>query len=121
MITNADLLRKTLSHIETHPDRWDQGDYRTCFAAHACQLSGAQWVVPADTDHSNPDYYLVRPADEDLGHYTVPVWTYAASVLGIDVDWGMLLFSAYNSLADLQHMVADILEESWPEPEPVPA
>lgn len=47
---NAALLRRTLTHIETHPDRWSQARWRDSdkpdFAGHACLLDGAQLTDP---------------------------------------------------------------------------
>ncbi|MFJ3097903.1 hypothetical protein [Streptomyces hydrogenans] len=47
---NTALLRRTLAHIETNPDRWSQVRWRDGdkldFAGHACVLDGAQLSDP---------------------------------------------------------------------------
>ena len=56
---NVELLDRAITHIETHPDDWSQGDWSSCLAAVVViTLSGGTWfgdptngyVVPVPDD-----------------------------------------------------------------------
>jgi hypothetical protein len=107
---NVPLLRKTLEHIEAHPEEWFQGVWSCgtagCFAWHAAMLDGAEPIkgfpsyVPADSDDPSDDVY---PASDDHPA-CVHVAPRAARVLGIGSE-AHPLFRASNSLDDLRRIV----------------
>ena len=123
---NVPLLRRTLAHIETKPDTWEQSSWRSqchagcgtayCFAGWAVVLHGGKFavgdageladtVVPAGAD----------PADRDQWRF---VADYAAEILGIPGDecgdWMDLpeLFESHNDLEDLRRIVAELCGEA---------
>jgi hypothetical protein len=99
-VPNVHLLQQTLSYIETHPEEWQQGEWRcgtnACFAGHAALLAGARWVHP---DHQFDDYVITPDAQE------VFVADFAQQVLELNGDQASVLFDADNSMANLRHIV----------------
>lgn len=118
MTVNIDLMRETLSYIETHPEQWGQHDFRRCFAAHAAQLAGAQWVVSADSDVADETshlYYMVMVRADETGPYRMTsVWTHAKTVLGVTEQGNMPLFRATNTIDDLRQMIDEYAAEAVP-------
>lgn len=106
---NTELLQRTLTEIETHPDQWDQTTYRQCFAAVAVRLSGGQWaddkaiatLVPVPDD-----------PEGDILHGTVLVPDRAARLLDLGTTWEMNLFYSGNTLDDLRRIVGAIVRET---------
>src|SRR5690606_2757920 len=73
---NADLLKRTLTHIETHPDTWNQAEYRCrtglCFAGWAAVLAGGVWL---STDPDGVDRDVLVATDEEIARGdAIPVW-----------------------------------------------
>jgi hypothetical protein len=116
MTVNITLLRRTLSQIETHPELWDQADWRNetscgtshCFAGWAAVLNGAAFVRRPDGSVSNTE--VIPPGGGDAE----PVWDYAARALGIEHTIGgdcdmPPLFHSWNTLADLYDLVGELI------------
>lgn len=96
---NTRLLHRTLAHIATHPEEWDQRRYaiatpgtapKLCFAARAIKLAGVRFEYDSLTGLGSPKRFDVRlmfpgfdPMTPDRGNLT---WTgcLASYVLGID-------------------------------------
>ncbi|MDT0307252.1 hypothetical protein RM780_09785 [Streptomyces sp. DSM 44917] len=120
-MANTELLRATLRHIRAHPDAWIQIDYRRgragCFAYHAAMLAGGQLAHPAasidrpsgDGSWPNHDPYLVcNRAARDLGFArdeVVHIADFARRALDLDDASARSLFSADNTLDDLERLV----------------
>jgi hypothetical protein len=121
-MANADLLLKTLQFIRTHPELWNQLDYRRgnqgCFALHASLLAGGQLADPAPT--------VLRDGETVLNHNANLVRNEVALRLGFSPDddiharefatraLGMLphqaddLFRSDNTLLDLELLIRDL-------------
>jgi hypothetical protein len=111
---NVPLLRKTLEHIEAHPEEWDQAHWRCgtvmCFAGTACHLDGGEWVgdLPVLLQRDGePDDAVWQPS---IGQGHVHVVTRARRILGLTVGQSLCLFSAANDLGDLRRWVAALCE-----------
>lgn len=135
---NKELLKRTLQHIETHPDEWAQERWVTktdcgtsyCFAGWALTLAG----VPIHSSQLNPPVVEINKLHHALAQRGASVtvdpdnyWTNthmtvrdaAEVLLGIQErdlhsDDGYLhaaadiLFEADNSLDDLREYVAEL-------------
>lgn len=85
-----------------------------CFAGHTAVLAGARPILSL-TDYERSGnggrvgvpFATVMLPDSDETKY---VDTYAAGLLGLDTEDADDLFSATNTLEDLQHLVAEIVE-----------
>jgi len=106
MAVNVKLLNDTLDAIKANPEHWQQRYWHCetshCFAGFAELLSLG---LPLDSDEGN---LLNNPStynDKD-GHWNTRI--NAVKALGLDGDYydTDLLFSAHNSLEDLEKMVA---------------
>lgn len=120
---NADLLKRTLAHIEAHPEQWFQGNWRGprnllgsehwrqaeagegcgtafCFAGWAAELSGVTWVYPPDHRLS---YTVLTPGEEEIA-----VDLYARLLLDLDFYEAADLFASDNTLDDLRRIVAEL-------------
>ena len=112
MPVNVKLLNDTLDAIKANPEHWDQEHWHCesshCFAGFAELLSLG---LPLDSDEAN---LLDNPStynDETC------MWTTRANaikVLGLGDNYYNtdLLFSAYNSLEDLEKMVAYLVKHN---------
>lgn len=115
---NVPLLRKTLEHIEAHPEEWDQGDWRLrveregfcgtayCFAGTAANLHGAEWRIPAPADWQDDDMRIVTPEGGMHVEY------YAQEILGLNFNQADMLFDGGNDLADLRRIVDGLVAEA---------
>lgn len=119
MTINTPLLRRTMEQIETHPETWDQANYRCdtgmCFAGWACELSGGTWSTGPDGPLS--DYLIAEPDDgEDMfGRWDMRLVTAhnrARRLLGLDGGQADELFDQDNDLDDLRRMVAELCGEA---------
>lgn len=121
MTINVPLLRKTLEHIEAHPEEWNQSAWACgtagCFAWHAAMLDGAG----NPPDPFNQEYVPAEPGDdpdqlvEIASTQTVHVADRATRVLGLDsrvVESSGGLFRYDNTLDDLRRIVADLTAEA---------
>jgi len=120
---NVELLKKTLAHIEAHPEQWNQRDWRDvdhdlrcgtacCFAGWAALLNGSTWDVPDseienyDWDHDpNGD----KLADVDGGRAVSRVATRALGLTWTQADQ---LFAGGNDIEDLRAIVAELCEQA---------
>lgn len=107
MSVNVDLLRRTLAHIEQHPEEWDQGTWRcgtaACFAGHAAILAGGRW----STDSLLP-YATANVVSPDGSVRFVA--EFAEEQLGLtDGQWGQL-FHFENTLDDLRRIVGELCD-----------
>ena len=119
MAVNVKLLRKTLEHIKTHEDGWNQSDWRCesgmCFAGWAAQLAGGVWLNRHPANRYSDTYLLAKKADgtDSFKHndfHVVRASDRAQRVLGITNDQRCLLFASANSLEDLEDIVSRIEE-----------
>ncbi|XVQ07305.1 hypothetical protein ACQP1W_32450 [Spirillospora sp. CA-255316] len=111
---NVDLLKRTLAHIEAHPEEWDQNEWCTeldcgtayCFAGWAIKLDGRATFTAVN------DFVI----DEDGTSQDTD--DYAAGLLGIksleraERDCEEHLFAADNSLDDLRRIVGELCAEA---------
>jgi len=117
---NVDLLKRTLAHIESHPEEWHQEHYRCgsgmCFAGWAATLAGGLWAVEDvddDEESGDTDMLVAEPgeakADEDGN-----VWAFnrAQRILGLSSDQACVLFGSDNSLDELRGMVRYLCGEA---------
>lgn len=135
MKTNAELLRRTLAHIEANPGSWRQAIWRNdcgtaaCFAGWAATLAGAAFdpddaeyvdadSLPPDVRDALRDYYQPYGGLSALG---VHIADAAALLLGLVqtrrdatgcIQWDMRpasrLFSTSNTLDDLRRIVGEL-------------
>lgn len=122
MTINVPLLRKTMEHIEAHPEEWEQGRWRRrvqrptfcgtayCFAGTAAKLNGAEWRNPpppegAD-DYGCQNHMIVTPDG------VRPVDVYARKILGLDSAQAFRLFEEFNTLDDLRRIVGELIEDA---------
>lgn len=121
MTVNVPLLRKTLEHIEAHPEEWNQSAWACgtagCFAWHAAMLDGAG----DPPDPLNPEYVPAEPGDEPerlveiRSTQTIHVADRATRVLGLpsaSVEGQGGLFRYDNTLDDLRRIVGELSEET---------
>lgn len=139
-MANVELLKRTLQHIEDHPENWNQGLWITlpeerepgrcgtayCFAGWTVMLSGheidADGYVPFET---LPDEVRARIDPFDVGQHSdadfvgnrtsVGVAEAAAALLDIEDFWrapGPHLFDGSNDLEDLRQHVAGLCGET---------
>jgi hypothetical protein len=101
---NVALLRKTMEHIEAHPEEHDQATWvcgsQMCFAGHAAVADGATL---------EPGMYMPNAMSEWLG--TTHVSDYAQRALGLTSGEANRLFYADNSVEDLRVLVDDLIEK----------
>lgn len=121
MSPNVDLLKRTLAHIEAHPDRWDQMDWRNtdadsercgtacCFAGWAAILNGSTWDVPDDQVRQQLDLDEDRLMEVDGG---VMVSDAARDALGLTGKQADQLFDCGNRLRDLRSIVGELCGEA---------
>lgn len=125
---NIELLEKTMQHIETHPEDWNQETWRCgtgmCFAGHAATLAGREWASEnPDGDNSmmilaKPDEFDSASFEETYSHKTgrwtttdrkvVLVEDVARSELGLAEDEAEIMFEPDNTKADLRKMVDNL-------------
>lgn len=108
MTPNVPLLKKTLQHIEKHPEVWEQRAFRCgtqfCFAGHAALLAGSKLVHPAD------EYDIYVKADRARRWPKESLRTRALRVLRLDDDQGDRLFYDLNSMERLRRIVGKLIE-----------
>lgn len=115
-MTNVDLLRQTMDHIEAQPENWDQLHWarRTpcgtagCFAGTALMLAGQAeftWSTRIDDGLIFADEML---DGRDIGDA-------AQELLGLDMDDADGLFDPNNTLDQLRDWVAKLTAEATAE------
>lgn len=93
---NVPLLRKTMEHIEQHPEEWDQSFWmsecgtKACFAGWACVFSGVEVVY---------SWARCTTADGDSAGAA------AQDALGLTFEDADQLFEANNTMAELRSQV----------------
>lgn len=125
---NVPLLRKTLEHIEAHPEEWKQKVWRCnsgmCFAGWAATLHGAEWAYAAGDDTWRAVDFVESGApavpglDEEEAYTVViddnaslwPVGAYAGQALGLGEGDAEALFAPHNTLPAIRGIVDDICE-----------
>lgn len=124
---NIPLLRKTLEHIEAHPEEWKQETWRCatgmCFAGWAVTIADRQWAadknssfgsfVVADENDRNAmgteNIYKSEPGVLHPGIERIVNCDDAAiRELGISEDDADVLFDSDNDLHSLKLYVAEI-------------
>lgn len=109
-MANVQLLQKTLDHIRSHPEEWEQRFWRCgagmCFAGHAAILGGATWLTELDV--TADDFDTVVMPDKTTKH---PVQFAAQQLLDVTFPQADKLFSADNTFAQLEHLVEAIVRD----------
>lgn len=127
---NIELLKKTLQHIKTNPETWDQTEWcgtAQCFAGWAVTLAGAQAGVRPG---ANPISVFVDDMPDDLAALVNPdeewLTVQEAAIVALDiadaklfdleleevVEASGVLFYSGNTLYDLEHYVAELCGET---------
>ncbi len=116
-VINVPLLEKVMSHIEAHPDEWNQDMWVTtpdskaarvaetegrtfcgtayCFAGHTLHMLGYEFNTPEEGG-----YHTIAPDGKIRGTSVA-----AAEELGLDMDHANYLFNAGNSIETLRDIV----------------
>ncbi len=128
---NVELLRKTLAHIEAHPQTWFQATWAEliegaaenecgtafCFGGWAAVLHGATITVD-DAPDGVADVLVTPPPGEPANRYDpaadhwdeIDIHAYARGVLGLTYEQGVKLFDGFNTLDDLRRIVSELCE-----------
>jgi hypothetical protein len=110
---NIDLLRKTMAHIEAHPETWEQAHWVSdkgcgtayCFAGWTAALSGASIDSKGHVDL--PDGMRMHVSDYAAQLLGIPLQdTFADAVLEVDH-----LFNGDNDLDALRRIVDELCAE----------
>lgn len=98
---NAELLVKTLHHIDANRSDWSQGSWRRCFAAHAVLLAGGRFAA-----------LVLEPAEWGVKRRVrgVPVPVRAQRLLGLTDEQAERLFLPTHDLPRLHIIVSDLCE-----------
>ena len=120
-MANVKLLKSAFAEVVRHPERWDQGDWRRCLAAHVVTSQGGRWVTDDLTEEAH--LAVVATADErevcqeralrlpdGVVVEGVWVWERACRLLGITDRQGKKLFAPKNTLDDLRQAIHDLCE-----------
>lgn len=106
MSFNEELVRKALDAIKASPQEWDQAAWRCetgmCFAGFVAIAAGARWKDPEDLHGLE-----VIPPGHKAGERLPDVAEFAAEALGLDLDEGLPLFDANNTIDDLERLIDD--------------
>jgi hypothetical protein len=131
-MVNTGLLRRTLAHIEQHPDEWNQGTWATrsgcrtayCFAGWAVVLSGYEARFHDDVDISRdhdyadyvqtPDARLCELSGVPYDDNWVTINDAARGLLGLSESQADRLFTGVNGLAELRKIVAGLIADDAP-------
>ena len=118
---NVKLLKSAFARVVSHPEEWDQGDWRRCLAAHVVTSQGGRWVCDDRTEEAH--LAVVATADErevcqeralrlpdGVVVEGVWVWERATRLLGITGRQGKVLFAPTNTLDDLRVIIHDLCE-----------
>jgi hypothetical protein len=121
MTKNFALLRKTMEHIEAHPQEWDQQTWITkadcgtvaCFAGWAVLLAHpeAEAVYGVPCSCGACDRVAATANAVRLGGRKASIEDVARDALGLTCKEGMRLFGAGNGMDDLRDIVAGYLAE----------
>lgn len=102
---NTALAYTVLDHIEMHPKKWDQRQWRTCFAGLTVEVSGGV-LDPDSISNVLAPAHLADMTIEDAAYELLGIDYIAAIAPGCDGDeW---LFSASVDLLTLRRMIAHI-------------
>tara|TARA_R110002126_G_scaffold155255_2_gene302292 strand:- start:3070 stop:3441 length:372 start_codon:yes stop_codon:yes gene_type:complete len=108
MTVNVELLQKTLDTIKANPQHWKQERWHCgtshCFAGFAELINRG---LPIDTHED------VLRDEFDFFSYYHSDWNtsmHATELLGLDDEDAAWLFAGYNSLEDLEEMVAELIK-----------
>ena len=107
------LARKTIEHIEAHPEEWEQSEWicktGMCYAGHSAHFAGAE--APEGRWGDALSARVTGPAiDEFSTPYDgwVHISDYAQHVLGLADGEAARMFWSDNSLDDLRGMVTSL-------------
>lgn len=117
-VRNIPLLRKTLEHIEAHPEEHNQEFWALktpcgtafCFAGHAVQLAGYE-IDWGSTDFGQPEvhaHYVIAPGAPMAEYRTIAHVAYQE--LGLTRDEANALFKEYHSLQRLYQLVHEFTD-----------
>lgn len=118
-MTNVDLLRQTLEHIETHPELWDQMHWAHqtacgtayCFAGTALMLAGKADFAWYGRELDGLTYASEMANGEDIHDA-------AAALLELDEEDAVELFCPDNDLGQLRDLVAKLTRLDGDAPPP---
>ena len=105
MAVNVELLQKTLDTIKANPRHWDQS-YWHCGSSH-CFAGFAELIANDIPIETHEEDLLNMRYNKKLGVST-PIE--AERLLGISDEDGDVLFFGYNTLEQLERMVAHLIE-----------
>ena len=105
MEVNVELLQKTLDTIKANPQHWSQNSWH-CGSSH-CFAGFAELIANAVPIETHEDDVLNMRRIKKLGVST-PIE--AERLLGISDEDGDVLFYGYNTLEQLERMVAHLIE-----------
>ena len=112
---NVPLLRKTLEHIEAHPEQWNQEFWRCgtgmCFAGTACDLDGGEWMADGSAHLARREGEQFQPDEWAPGREVIHARFRARTVLGLTRHQAAALFCADNTLPDLRRIVGELCGE----------
>lgn len=114
---NYPLLRKTMEHIEAHPEEHDQRYWglqtpcgtTMCFAGHAVVLAGLTPVWNKDDRYFLAEGEMIAAIDEEGTRWSVQVG--AARALGLGPDEADELFQECGDLNAVRRVVGAYLAE----------
>lgn len=104
MAVNVELLQKTLDTIKANPQHWSQGTWH-CGTSH-CFAGFAELIANDISIETSADKLQDIKSARLLPYST---GAYAESLLGISDDDGDILFYGYNTLEQLERMVAHLI------------
>lgn len=113
---NYPLLRKTMEHIEAHPEEHDQDHWGLktacgtvmCFAGHAAVLDGATPIWNQGPSDRHPEMEAVIRNGSAMR-----VEQYAGMALGLTDKEADELFWGADDIDDVRKVVAKFLAEEW--------
>lgn len=125
---NTDLLRRTLTQIEAHPETWDQKNWGIetdcgtayCFAGWAVVLSDLPLDWDLEEDEFENQRVVANRTSEDapLGFRLRSIFHVAKQLLDLSMPQAEHLFHADNSLDELRSQVAELTAEPAPADRP---
>lgn len=108
---NVALLRKTMEHIESHPQEWEQRHWicgsTACFAGHAVLIDGGESAF----HHA----YVIARTDDPAWHVhggQISILRRAQHILGLTLAQAIDLFEGSNTMDDLRIKVDELIRRA---------
>lgn len=105
MVVNVELLQKTLDTIKANPQHWNQKVWH-CGTSH-CFAGFAELIANNLSVETGYEQIRALKLNSKLESHT---GRYAEKLLGISDEDGDVLFYGYNTLSQLESMVAYLIE-----------